>query len=718
MGTARLYFFLAVANEHDVSKTLLLVKQIADPSAAKLGGLSMEQLQLWNGLGVWGKTVAKLEEEYPNPQLSAELRGLLEHGVIILEEVPEGLGGSLSKLSTKEKELLAAESDLEVALRERILLVSRAVESGQLSSLLALPRDAKRQDIKRAYYVLSKELHPDRYHGQDLGVFKPLLETVFAALSQYVKTLSDRRTTMPMKRTSDKGARRGLRYSVRLTVQTKCATWPEPELAVSQDISSGGMFLLCDREAEIGEVVDIVIAAPNGWVSATGKVVSCCGREEALRLGCDSGIGIRFAEDGSSDEAGITALLLHLREQAPRFAPADPNEATFAQGSVVVRSKDPIIGIDLGTTNTSVAFTIGNRVQMVPWIDGSYSIPSVVAFPEKGKSLVGNAARRRLLRDPRYAIGSGKRLIGRQLDDASIAGFVTGAGIAHQAGPDGSVLVDFWGELYAMPQICSYLYAAARETASHVMGQEIKKAVITVPVCFDDAQRDAMRLAAKLAHLEVVEIIEEPCAAAIANQGQKGFEGIVGVYDFGGGTFDFSLVEATAGDMRVLATTGDSWLGGDDFDLAIANTAADSALRSQGVDLRKRSVEWQTLLHACEQAKRELSAHESTRMVVPGVLRNSQGACDMRMQLTRAKVEPLWNEVIARSIHTCMQALTVAGVSKSKLSAIYMSGGTSYIPLIRTQLEAAFQVPIVLGIAPEYAVAAGAGVRAAQLERR
>ncbi len=478
------------------------------------------------------------------------------------------------------------------------------------------------------------------------------------------------------------------------------------------------MFLLIDTAAEIGEAVDIVIAAPNGWVSAVGTVVSCCDKEEALRLGCDAGIGIRFSEDGRSDEAGITALLLHLREQAPRFVPEEPDEATFAQGSGVVRSKDPIIGIDLGTTNTSVAFTIGNRVQMVPWLDGTFSIPSVVAFPEKGKSLVGKAAQRRLLRDPRYAIGSGKRLIGRQIDDPSISSFVHGAGVAHQTGPDGSVLVDFWGELYAMPQICSYLYAAARETASHAMGQEIRKAVITVPVCFDEAQRDAMRLAAKLAHLEVVEIIEEPCAAAIANQGQEGFEGIVGVYDFGGGTFDFSLVEATTGDMRVLATTGDSWLGGDDFDLAIANTAADSAYRAQGVDLRTRSVEWQTLLRSCEEAKRALSTEESTRMIVPGVLRNQLGPCDMRMMLTREKVEPLWKDVIARSIHTCMQALDVAGVPKSKLSSIYMSGGTSYIPLIRDQLEKAFGVPVVLGIAPEYAVAAGAGVRAAQLERR
>ncbi len=216
-----------MADDRQVSKTLLLVKQISQPSAAALGALSMDQLQLWNGLGMWGKTVAKLEEENPGPALSAELRRLLEHGVIVLEEVPEGMESDLRTLSSREKELLASPCDLSDALKERILLVARAVDSGQLASLLELPRDAERKDIKRAYYSLSKELHPDRYHGKDLGVFKPQLEKVFAALSQYVKTLSDRRTTMPMKRASDKGARRGLRYSVRLTVQTRCASWPE-----------------------------------------------------------------------------------------------------------------------------------------------------------------------------------------------------------------------------------------------------------------------------------------------------------------------------------------------------------------------------------------------------------------------------------------------------------------------------------------------------------
>jgi molecular chaperone DnaK len=214
----------------------------------------------------------------------------------------------------------------------------------------------------------------------------------------------------------------------------------------------------------------------------------------------------------------------------------------------------------------------------------------------------------------------------------------------------------------------------------------------------------------------VVEVIEEPCAAAIANQGQKDFNGIVGVYDFGGGTFDFSLVEAGSGDLRVLATTGDSWLGGDDFDLAIADAAANMFWKAEGTDLREKAVEWQYLVLACEKAKRDLSLRDHAQVVVPDVSRNAQGSVDLRINLAREKVELLWAQPIRRSIDTCKQALSLAGVPMSRLSAIYMSGGTSYIPAIRRSLMKSFGVPVHLGIAPEHAVCAGAGIRAAILQ--
>jgi molecular chaperone DnaK len=290
------------------------------------------------------------------------------------------------------------------------------------------------------------------------------------------------------------------------------------------------------------------------------------------------------------------------------------------------------------------------------------------------------------------------------------------ARFAHEKGPDGSVIAKFWGEQYAIPQIISYLFEGARQAATKTLGKEPTKAVLTIPVSFEHKQIESMRKAARLAQLDVVEVIEEPCSAAIANQGQQDFDGIVGVYDFGGGTFDFSLVEAGSGDMRVLATTGDSWLGGDDFDIAIADAAANIFWKSHGADLRQRAVEWQYLIMACEQAKRDLSRTDRTQVVVPEVLRNAQGMIDLRINLARNKVEELWEEPIRRSIDTCNQALSLAGVPKSKLSAIFLSGGTSYIPAIKRSLIERFKVPVHLGLAPEHAVCAGAGVRAAILE--
>jgi molecular chaperone DnaK len=268
-----------------------------------------------------------------------------------------------------------------------------------------------------------------------------------------------------------------------------------------------------------------------------------------------------------------------------------------------------------------------------------------------------------------------------------------------------------------MPQLCSYLFAAAKHAATQALGTRVHKAVLTVPVTFDDARIRAMRRAARLAHLEIMDVIEEPTAAALANRGDQRFDGVVGVYDFGGGTFDFSLVEAHGGDLRVLATAGDSWLGGDDFDIALADAVANACWRAHDIDLHGRAVEWQYLVHSCEQAKRSLSVEAHAQVVVPEALRDRRGARDLRMKLSRDRVEPLWREAIGRSVSTCDQALALAGVPRSSLRAVYLSGGTSFIPAVRRRLQAAFQAPILPGISPQHAVCAGAGIHAAQIER-
>ena len=301
--------------------------------------------------------------------------------------------------------------------------------------------------------------------------------------------------------------------------------------------------------------------------------------------------------------------------------------------------------------------------------------------------------------------------------DRELAGYLGSTQLNLQDGPDDNMVVKIRGELYALPQICGYLLAAARETAEARLGQRVEQAVVTVPVSFGEERIALLRRAGQLAHLEIVEIIEEPSAAALANRHEREFGGLVGVYDFGGGTFDFSVVDATGGDFKVLTTAGDSWLGGDDLDLAVADAAANLFWRAHGVDLRQRAVEWQYLVHSCEEAKRQLSAADSTQIVVPEAVRTAAGAFDLRIRLARERVEPLWEPVIHRSIHTCVQTLALLGLHPTDLSAIYLSGGTSYIPAVRRTLASRFGVPIRVGAPPEHAVCLGAGIHAAQLQR-
>ena len=539
---------------------------------------------------------------------------------------------------------------------------------------------------------------------------------MFKALSQYVKALGDKRTTLPGSYRNTHARRLSRRFVLSLRSKVQAGSWNVPEWAELQDISEGGLFLATESSAYVGEPIRLTLDAPTGPVGLSGTVISVRDSEEARRTRRKTGIGIQFDDKLRQDQKGLHGLLSTARSQAPVFSreTAAPRRR-LARGSGIVHRKEPIIGIDLGTTNTAISSVVDNRVRVLPWPNGAYSMPSVVAFPERGRCVVGHQAQEHLLRDPRHAINSSKRLIGRQLDDSTIASYMADARFAHHRGPDGSIVAKLWGEDYAMPQICSYLFSAAKHAASQALGAEAQKTVLTVPVSFDDTQIKTMRRAAQLAGLDVIEVIEEPCAAAIANQGQRDFDGIIGVYDFGGGTFDFSLVEAGAGDLRVLATTGDSWLGGDDFDLAMADAAANLFWQSQGIDLRQRAVEWQHLVRVCEVAKRELSQKERTQIVVPEVMRNAAGALDLRVGLARVKVEMLWADAIRRSVDTCTQALSLAGVPKSQLSGIYLSGGTSYIPAIRRSLMQRFGVPVHLGIAPEYAVCAGAGARAAAL---
>jgi actin-like ATPase involved in cell morphogenesis len=643
-------------------------------------------------------------------------------GTILLEEdrPTDVVNADLSDMSAEEAALMAQPSDLSDEEKRRILAVVRAVNLGNYFDLLQIPRTSSRRELKRAYFQLSKQFHPDRYYGRNLAGFKPVLDRIFAAISQFVKTLSDSRTmTGSFDTPTGPKRRRMARFSISLSARIHCQSWRSSQQALSQDLSEGGAFLVTDNPADVGEKIEVLLDDPSGRaLRLEGNVVSRRSPEEARKQGRRPGLGVRFGSLPTTDRQRLLSLLSIARDSAPEFSKQTLKpRRRLARGTGPAFRRDPIIGIDLGTTNTSVAVALGDRVQILKWPGGTYSIPSIVAFPERGRCVVGNEAKKLMLRNPRNVIASAKRLLGRHADENELAGYLNDAQFQHTEGPDQQIIARFWNESYAIPQICSYLFSSAREVAEKHLEMPVGRAVVTVPVSFNEERVALIKRAAKLAHLDVVEVIEEPSAAALANRNDRNFGGVVGVYDFGGGTFDFSLVDASAGDLRVLTTTGDSWLGGDDFDLAIAEASADLFWRAHGMDIRQRAVEWQYLVYSCERAKRQLSGETKAQIIVPEVLRNQKGAFDLRINLSREKVEPLWATPIKRSIDTCLQALALVGMHSSQLSAIYLSGGTSYIPLIHRSLARRFGVPVQVGVPPEFAVCAGAGVHAAQLER-
>jgi actin-like ATPase involved in cell morphogenesis len=640
--------------------------------------------------------------------------------------------------SAREAELLAEEVDLEPWEKRRILAVVRALESSDYHDVLSLPSGASGRDLKRAYFDLSRHLHPDRYAGRRLGSFAPVLDRAFAAVSQVVKSLSDSRTVMGVQSiAAGPRRRRAERLVLRTPVTVSGLEGGRQERMEAIDLSRGGAFLAGETACRPDQVIEVALQPPGAQALFLPARVVWTRPPEVARQGeLEPGIGVRFEAMGVSERARLDELLVMAQHCAPDapgsallFQTADLGSAAVAQAEATAQRRlargtermslpRRVIGIDFGTTYTSVAAAVANRVQILPWPDGSRAIPSVVAFTGPGRAVVGVEARDRALRDPRRVVASAKRLLGRTLDDPELAAYLAQAAFDRAAGPDGRLVVEMFGEPYATAQLCGYLLDAARVNAERVLGHAVDRAVVTVPVSFSAERIQLVRRAGQLAHLDVVEVIEEPSAAALASRHTPGFGGLIGLYDFGGGTFDFSVVEASGGDFRVLTTAGDSWLGGDDLDYAVAEAASNLFWRVHGIDLRLRVVEWQHLLASAEKAKRDLSVVDAATLFVPEVLHTPHGAQDLRIKVTRDRVEPIWAPAIERSLHTCISALAALGKRPSDLSAIYLSGGTSYVPAVRRALSQRFKLPIRIGAPPDHAVCLGAGIHAAHIERR
>jgi actin-like ATPase involved in cell morphogenesis/Tfp pilus assembly protein PilZ len=550
-----------------------------------------------------------------------------------------------------------------------------------------------------------------------------------------------------------------VRYAYQTKIEAKCSSWPSFRALFTGDVSAHGLFVPTTAEAKVGERIEVKITLPDGTeVTVTGTVVSRVGPATSggpAPTSLKQGLGIKLDELPAEVERRFEAILADAKAAQPqpedfdidvdtnsgnrpgteplwpeaaqpasepaatsRPAPARAAaaQAPSAKSALAAHKGGRIIGIDLGTTYTSVAAAKDGRVLILPWKSGERSMPSVVAFPDKNTILVGGEARARITVDPKHTIASPKRLLGRKFDDKTIEGFLVQAAWTSERAPDDTVLVDMHGEKFAVTQLCAYILGHARDAAEAALGEPVTRAVITVPVSFDEARLRLVRRAAQLARLEIAATIDEPSAAALANRFQPGFGGIVGVYDFGGGTFDFTIVDVSGGDFKVLATAGDAWLGGDDFDLAMAEAVASQIYRMHHLDLHKDAVEWAKLVFACEKAKRALSVGETADVHVPELLRTANGRMDLSFRLDRAALERLVKPVVDRSLQTCTDALDLLDLKPTDLSAVYLSGGTTYIPAVRTALARTFQVPVKTGVPPDHAVCIGAGIHAAQLE--
>lgn len=383
-------------------------------------------------------------------------------------------------------------------------------------------------------------------------------------------------------------------------------------------------------------------------------------------------------------------------------------------GAVAAIQTADAVGIDFGTSYSSISIGLGDHLFLVPDDEDRVLHPSVVHFPEEGEPFAGWQAREKLVTATRWTVPSPKRLSGRTYTDQEIAGLLHSAAYKTLPGPNQTILVAMHGKQYAIGQVCAHVFRHMRDIVAKRLDFAVHKAVVSVPVSFRPPQRLALRRAAEIAGFEVIALIEEPVAAAMAYGFGQDKEEIVAVYDFGGGTFDFTVIDISGYSFEILARGGDSWLGGDDFDLALAESVADAVWRATDVELRNRAVEWQQVLFACERAKRDLTDHESAQIAVDNLIETPQ-QINLRQPIDRPLFERLCGELFDRSISICRNAMARAAIEPEDIAQVVVSGGISRIPFVRAGLSRFFKRELGDTVNPDQAICAGAGLRAAQL---
>ncbi|WP_308719741.1 molecular chaperone DnaK [Komagataeibacter xylinus] len=375
-----------------------------------------------------------------------------------------------------------------------------------------------------------------------------------------------------------------------------------------------------------------------------------------------------------------------------------------------------VIGIDLGTTNSCVAVREGDETRVIENSEGARTTPSMVAFTDNGEMLVGQAAKRQAVTNPANTLYAVKRLIGRRYDDPTVAKDKGLVPYEIVKGDNGDAWVEAQGKKYAPAQISAFILGKMKETAESYLGEPVKQAVITVPAYFNDAQRQATKDAGRIAGLEVLRIINEPTAAALAYGLQKKDGGTIAVYDLGGGTFDVSILEISDGVIEVKSTNGDTFLGGEDFDARIIGFLADEFKREQGIDLRQDKLALQRLKEAAEKAKIELSSSKETEINLPFITADASGPKHLVVKLTRAKLESLVDDLIQRTLEPCRAAMKDASVSSGEINEVILVGGMTRMPKVIEAVKEFFGKEPARNVNPDEVVAIGAAVQGAVLQ--
>jgi molecular chaperone DnaK len=375
-----------------------------------------------------------------------------------------------------------------------------------------------------------------------------------------------------------------------------------------------------------------------------------------------------------------------------------------------------VIGIDLGTTNSCVAVIEGKNAKVIENSEGARTTPSQVAFTESGERLVGQAAKRQAVTNPENTFYGIKRLIGRRFNDPMVKKEMDLVPFTIISGENGDAWVESRGKKYAPSQISAFVLQKMKETAEAYLGETVSEAVITVPAYFNDSQRQATKDAGRIAGLEVLRIINEPTAAALAYGLEKKGAGTIAVYDLGGGTFDISVLEIGDGVFEVKSTNGDTFLGGEDFDKRVIDYLADEFKKEQGIDLRTDRLALQRLKEAAEKAKIELSSSMQTEVNLPFITADQHGPKHLNIKLTRAKLEALVDDLIQRTIEPCRSAIKDAGLKASEINEVILVGGMTRMPKVIETVKQFFGREPNRSVNPDEVVAVGAAIQAGVLK--